>query len=595
MHDKHSTRTWWGDVEQAALQGLPARLPDPVASALADAHHYELYHQTDAARQSLANVTLPRQSPWQKIRRLVHYRLEARLRSSAAQQSMFPALEHFADSVASVDSATCARALHLMGVIRLRLGHYTEAEEALARAIAMVEESPSRLWILDGFSQTYLGTGAWNEARRTLDYVIREKSTMRDLLGLAISAGHLALMELRLGNPQRAYEVASAARNRSDGRLTTLGKLRLQTLRVEAQLELNDRTALKREADNLEKLLNGLDPEPHYLKGFAAVALARAASFRAASKQWRGWLKRADHFCQAPDQRALLQYWEGKLDPALAASSGWRRRVNHTLRACKANTDAEVLIHLHLAKLHQEKRQFDLMHAYLDRAFTLATRGNNRLLMEVVDRDYAQLDPRGFARKMVERFSGGSDEDVTRSVKRIATMVFVDLANFTARSTELAPAEVMATVRSLFELGTPLLNLHRVRPVTYLGDGLLACATGPGHRARALQFAVDLARRARRATRVREAMSERWGLDIRAGVASGPVVLGPLGNLLKLDFAAIGLTTNLASRLQGQAHPGEVLCEARSPVPGYRNLPAEHLELKGFDLLIPAVRIVPIE
>jgi len=35
--------------------------------------------------------------------------------------------------------------------------------------------------------------------------------------------------------------------------------------------------------------------------------------------------------------------------------------------------------------------------------------------------------------------------------------------------------------------------------------------------------------------------------------------MGTLGTQFKQEFAAIGLTTNLAARLQGQARPGEVV------------------------------------
>jgi tetratricopeptide (TPR) repeat protein len=45
-------------------------------------------------------------------------------------------------------------------------------------------------------------------------------------------------------------------------------------------------------------------------------------------------------------------------------------------------------------------------------------------------------------------------------------------------------------------------------------------------------------------------------LKTRIGIHSGPVVVGPLGNDLRVDFTAVGDTVNLASRMQQLAEPG---------------------------------------
>ncbi len=145
----------------------------------------------------------------------------------------------------------------------------------------------------------------------------------------------------------------------------------------------------------------------------------------------------------------------------------------------------------------------------------------------------------------------------------------------------------MATVRSIFELAVPLFTKNKIRPLSYLGDGLLAVAQGDEHRRRGLAFACDLIRKAERITLVRHALGDAWGLRMRAGVASGPVVLGTLGSHFKLEFAAIGVTTNLAARLQGQANRGEVVCQDEG------SAATEAVSLKGFDRPINIKRFSP--
>src|SRR3982751_1695563 len=50
-----------------------------------------------------------------------------------------------------------------------------------------------------------------------------------------------------------------------------------------------------------------------------------------------------------------------------------------------------------------------------------------------------------------------------------------------------------------------------------------------------------------------------FGLQMRIGINTGLVVVGKIGDDLRMDYTALGDTTNLAARLQQLAQPGTVV------------------------------------
>jgi hypothetical protein len=91
------------------------------------------------------------------------------------------------------------------------------------------------------------------------------------------------------------------------------------------------------------------------------------------------------------------------------------------------------------------------------------------------------------------------------------------------------------------------------------------------------------------------ALSEQFGIDLRAaiGVASGWAHVGRLGSGDGKDYTAIGDVVNLAARLEGQAHGGEVVVDEpvyRQVADTYPDLRPEQVDLKGFGEPVQAYR-----
>ena len=557
----------------------PAWLEDLAAAMVA-----ELAFDVARARTLLerARPSVP-EGPFRNVLALLGLRVAVREAKAASVSEACDGLERLLATLGEDERPTRARALHLLTIARMRLGRLELAEEAISEALALVDDAPVRVWMTDSMAQLLIGQGAWSEAVRTLVALVARRREANDLLGVAISAGHLSRLHTQLGRPAQGAAIARDALLGLGPDAPLLTRLRLHTLITSALLDHADAPTIEAAARALEELVKQAATDPHYLRGYAMMTLARA---RAAVQDEPGahqWLERAASELTLPAHVALLRFHEAKVDPKKTRDAEWRSSFEKLVAATDFVCEAEMRTLVLLAQHALEDGDEAAMRSRLEQAHRRAMQSNNPLWMRWVDDATGELDPAALSERIARRFSGRSRAELTQTTREDVTIIFADLVNFTPRTLELEPEDVMETVRGLFELGVPLMTKHRVTPVSYLGDGLLAVCQGPEHERRGLSFARDLVARAGRVTRVRRTLANGWPLDLRAGVASGPVVLGTLGTLFKTEFAAIGVATNLAARLQSKAEPGEVMCAARTARAASFDHPAETMKLKGFE------------
>jgi adenylate cyclase len=138
--------------------------------------------------------------------------------------------------------------------------------------------------------------------------------------------------------------------------------------------------------------------------------------------------------------------------------------------------------------------------------------------------------------------------------KMDATVMFSDLRGFTTFAEARQPEQVIAVLnRYLTAMSDAILD-HGGTLVAYMGDGIMAVfgapVAAPDHPEQALAAA--------RAMLDRLAEFNAWmrehelgdGFKMGIGLHSGPVMSGNVGSARRLEYAAIGDTTNTAARLE---------------------------------------------
>jgi class 3 adenylate cyclase/tetratricopeptide (TPR) repeat protein len=171
--------------------------------------------------------------------------------------------------------------------------------------------------------------------------------------------------------------------------------------------------------------------------------------------------------------------------------------------------------------------------------------------------------------------------------RKQVTVLFVDVSGFTSLSSRLDPEDVHRVMQRSFEL--MLTEVHRFEGTVnqFLGDGIMALFGAPiaheDHAQRAVHAALGIQRALKH---YRDELQQQRGVEfqVRLGLNTGLVVVGSIGNDLRMDYTAVGDTTNVAARMQQAAAPGRILVSEATHrlVNGYfHTRPLGALTLKG--------------
>jgi class 3 adenylate cyclase len=164
--------------------------------------------------------------------------------------------------------------------------------------------------------------------------------------------------------------------------------------------------------------------------------------------------------------------------------------------------------------------------------------------------------PEGLVEKIL------SQKERIQGEKRQVTVMFCDMEGFTPLSEKLGPEGVYTLMDRVYETLIHKVNAYEGTVNELTGDGIMALFGAPIALEDASQRAIRAALAIHKEiARLSESLAQETGMPpirMRIGIHSGPVVVGTVGNNLRVEFKALGDTVNLAARIQTLAEPGTI-------------------------------------
>jgi class 3 adenylate cyclase len=227
----------------------------------------------------------------------------------------------------------------------------------------------------------------------------------------------------------------------------------------------------------------------------------------------------------------------------------------------------------------------------------------NARLEERVREQVAQLErlsrlKRFFSKPVAEAIIAGGEE-LIEPHRREITAVFLDLRGFTAFTDRADPDEVVELLREYHATLGRTVDEYGGTLEHFAGDGVMIFFSDPlpvdQPAERAVRMAIALQKAFTPIAQAWAKLGHDVGLGI--GIAQGEATLGVIGFEQRWEYAAIGNVPNLAARLCGTAHAGEIILDAQTESDLAHVAETEAigpLVLRGFQQPVAAFRLKSI-
>jgi len=172
-----------------------------------------------------------------------------------------------------------------------------------------------------------------------------------------------------------------------------------------------------------------------------------------------------------------------------------------------------------------------------------------------ITREVADYTPKHLADKILQSRSALEGE------RKQVTVLFADIKGSMDLTAKVDPEDWHEILDQFFSILTSAVHRYEGTVNQYTGDGIMALFGAPiahedhGQRAcyAALQMLDEL-----RSFSVKLRMERRLDFGVRIGINSGTVVVGKIGDDLRMDYTAQGQTVGIAQRLEQLAEAGHV-------------------------------------
>ena len=155
---------------------------------------------------------------------------------------------------------------------------------------------------------------------------------------------------------------------------------------------------------------------------------------------------------------------------------------------------------------------------------------------------FGQYVPKAIASALI------SDRGLLEPVEGTATVMFIDVAGFTAMTEASGPRRVVGVLNAFFDEATTIINRYDGVVTQFIGDGIMATfnlpAKDPSHASKAMCAALDIVDLTGAQT------FNDQQLAIRAGIATGQVIAGSVGGGGRQTYSLYGEAGNLSARLE---------------------------------------------
>ncbi|MBR1143028.1 adenylate/guanylate cyclase domain-containing protein [Bradyrhizobium sp. AUGA SZCCT0431] len=143
-----------------------------------------------------------------------------------------------------------------------------------------------------------------------------------------------------------------------------------------------------------------------------------------------------------------------------------------------------------------------------------------------------------------------------------ASILFADMAGFTARASDTTPEELVGFLNSVYMRLDSLVERHDLEKIKTTGDAYMVVSglpnPQPDHAMALADLALDM-----QVALVGLVDPKGRAVPVRMGIASGPVVAGVVGTR-KFFYDVWGDAVNTASRMESTGEPGKIQVASRT-------------------------------